>query len=323
MAAGRAARRPRGRQPRRRRLSPGCSTPPTHTLEVAYWADPASSSARPPTPGSTARCSPTAGPTRASRRWYALRAAETLEIAMTPPDGDRGASSAAVGPLAAWTGPDMLRRPTAGTRRTPTSPRPPRRTRWPRRSPSGSGRRRCAAAWADVVAGTGAYQPPVATRRRPRPPRASPGPPTGAACWTCSRRRSGQDLDDLWRDSVVTPDEAAELDARADAQLRLRADARASPATGSCPAPIRDALRAWQFETAERAHGRRRGRCSPSATPWPTWPSAAACGCPARCSAMFEDGPARRGQRPGRGGAHRDPGDRGCRARSGPPTTTC
>ncbi len=134
--------------------------------------------------------------------------------------------------------------------------------------------------WADAAGRIGAYQPegepvgPAATVpgavalaramihrdgagvAGPATPQADADPELvdGAPDWRglldLLEEHSGQDLVPLWRQLVVTPEQAPLLDARADART---AYARTLAVAGdwALPRPIRDALRAWDFPTAE------------------------------------------------------------------------
>jgi len=62
--------------------------------------------------------------------------------------------------------------------------------------------------------------------------------------------RTGREYADLWRQWVIRPGEAALLDAR-EAAHREYATVAETAADWALPRPIRDALRAWQFEQAE------------------------------------------------------------------------
>jgi hypothetical protein len=118
--------------------------------------------------------------------------------------------------------------------------------------------------WSDAAAGTGAYQPPLAAGAgggaaagagggsavgAPTPEGVG-GAPDWRALLDLLEARSGQDLVPLWRELVVRPDEAALLDARA--QARASYGRTLALADGwQLPRAIRDALRSWQFDTAE------------------------------------------------------------------------
>jgi hypothetical protein len=105
--------------------------------------------------------------------------------------------------------------------------------------------------WADAAAGTGAYQPPAdpatgaATATEP-----GAGPPDWRSLLDLLEAEAGQDFTDLWRTWVVREDEAALLDARAGARTSYQRTL-ALASGWALPRSIRDALRAWQFDTAE------------------------------------------------------------------------
>jgi hypothetical protein len=75
-------------------------------------------------------------------------------------------------------------------------------------------------------------------------------PPDWRGLLDLIEERSGDDLADLWRERVVLPEEVPLLDARAEARA---AYARTVALAGDwrLPRAIRDALRAWRFDTAE------------------------------------------------------------------------
>ncbi len=106
------------------------------------------------------------------------------------------------------------------------------------------------AVWADASARVGAYQPPPGAAATS----SSPETVAGAADWRnlldLFEERSGLDLAPLWRELVVTPAEAPQLDARAAARVSYE---RTLAVAGDwrLPRAIRDALRAWDFTTAE------------------------------------------------------------------------
>ena len=110
--------------------------------------------------------------------------------------------------------------------------------------------------WSDAAAGTGAYQPPLdadaggGAAVGVTTPEGVGGAPDWRALLDLLEARSGQDLVPLWREWVVRPDEAASLDARA--QARASYGRTLALADGwQLPRAIRDALRSWQFDTAE------------------------------------------------------------------------
>ena len=113
------------------------------------------------------------------------------------------------------------------------------------------------AVWADAASGVGAYQPgsglgaPATEPETPGTPETTGGAADWRALLDLLEAHTGTDFTDLWRESVVRPEEAALLDARAAArQSYERTLALADE--WALPASIRDALRAWDFETAER-----------------------------------------------------------------------
>jgi hypothetical protein len=112
---------------------------------------------------------------------------------------------------------------------------------------------RLSATWAAAAAGVPAYQPSIA-------PDSSPAAETGAAPpdWRAlldllERRASPSNaasLEKLWRRWVIRPADAALLDARADARAAYAAIVNEA-APWILPRSIRDAMRAWRFETAQ------------------------------------------------------------------------
>jgi hypothetical protein len=113
------------------------------------------------------------------------------------------------------------------------------------------------AVWADAAAGIGAYQPGAGLGVPATDPGTPSAPETtgGAADWRVLldllEAHTGTDFSDLWRESVVRPQDAALLDARAAARQSYERTL-ALAGDWALPASIRDALRAWDFETAER-----------------------------------------------------------------------
>lgn len=99
------------------------------------------------------------------------------------------------------------------------------------------------AVWADAAGGIGAYQPASG------PVEMVDGPPDWRGLLDLLETRTGAAYDDLWRTWVARPSDVALLDARATARTRydevvtLAGDWR-------LPRPVRDALRAWQFDEA-------------------------------------------------------------------------
>ena len=110
--------------------------------------------------------------------------------------------------------------------------------------------------WMAAAAGQPAYQP--------GPGAGGPAPETGAAPpdWRALLDlledrvdpAAGPALERLWRRWVIRPDDAALLDARADARAAYAAMAAAA-APWTLPRSIRDAMRAWQYDAALRLMG--------------------------------------------------------------------
>jgi hypothetical protein len=100
------------------------------------------------------------------------------------------------------------------------------------------------AVWADAKAGVGAYQPLGGGAAE-----TVAGPPDWRGLLDLLEARTGKPFDDLWRTWVARDSDVALLDARA--QARARYDAMVTAAGDwHLPRPIRDALRAWQFDDA-------------------------------------------------------------------------
>jgi hypothetical protein len=112
------------------------------------------------------------------------------------------------------------------------------------------------AVWQAAADGVGAYQAPVeptaesgtgtavavATER-------VPGPPDWRGLLDLLEDRTEVSYDDLWREWVIRPEDEPLLAARAAARERY-GDVVDDAASWSLPRPIRDALRAWQFDAA-------------------------------------------------------------------------
>ncbi|HET7831139.1 MAG TPA: hypothetical protein VFL03_16415 [Candidatus Limnocylindrales bacterium] len=111
------------------------------------------------------------------------------------------------------------------------------------------------AVWADAAAGAGAYQPDAGLGTGATTDTAELETGSDAVDWRTLldllEARTGQDFTDLWREWVVEPDQAALLDARATARASY-ARTLALAGDWALPRSIRDALRAWDFDTANR-----------------------------------------------------------------------
>ncbi len=108
---------------------------------------------------------------------------------------------------------------------------------------------RLRAVWADAAARIGAYQPPVV-----------PGAPAGAAETVDAApdwrglldlldEQGAGSFDDLWRTWVARPTDLPLLDARQAARARYDSLVAAA-GDWQLPRPVRDAMRAWRFDTA-------------------------------------------------------------------------
>lgn len=98
--------------------------------------------------------------------------------------------------------------------------------------------------WSDATDRLGAYQPPTGA-----PAERVGGPPDWRGLLDLLEARTGKTFDDLWRTWVARPEDLPLLDARLAARTRYDA-VLAQAADWRLPTPIRDALRAWQFEDA-------------------------------------------------------------------------
>ncbi len=111
------------------------------------------------------------------------------------------------------------------------------------------------AVWADAAAGTGAYQPPAVTAAADGSPAPTPetvdGPPDWRGLLDLLDEHATTSLDDLWRTWVARPEDLALLDARQAARARYAAVV-ASAGEWQLPQPVRDAMRAWRFDDANR-----------------------------------------------------------------------
>ncbi len=115
--------------------------------------------------------------------------------------------------------------------------------------------------WAAAAAGRGAYQPPSALTDSASASTSSAagvaaaegveGAPDWRGLLDLFEDESGTSLSDLWRTWVVRPEEAALLDARTEARASY-GRTLALAGDWALPRAIRDALRAWQFDTAEQ-----------------------------------------------------------------------
>jgi len=98
--------------------------------------------------------------------------------------------------------------------------------------------------WAAAAAGRGAYQPPGGAE-------AALGPLDWRSLLDLVEEASGRSFDDLWRAWVARPADLIALDERAAARSHLAATT-ARAGAWSLPRSVRDAMRAWRFDLAER-----------------------------------------------------------------------
>jgi len=108
--------------------------------------------------------------------------------------------------------------------------------------------------WADAAARVGAYQPPEAGGTTEIAAVAEPetvdGPPDWRGLLDLLETHDSDRYDDLWRTWVVREADLPLLDARRAARTRYDEVVREAGAW-ALPKPVRDALRAWQFETVD------------------------------------------------------------------------
>jgi hypothetical protein len=104
------------------------------------------------------------------------------------------------------------------------------------------------AVWADAAAHIGAYQPPT-LEGRPTAPETVEGAPDWRGLLDLLDEHGSASFDDLWRTWVARPTDLPLLDARRAARERYDAVVTAA-GDWQLPRPIRDAMRAWRFDTA-------------------------------------------------------------------------
>ncbi len=103
--------------------------------------------------------------------------------------------------------------------------------------------------WADAVDRIGAYQPPATGAGQGSAPEAVDAAPDWRGLLDLLETETRMDFADLWRASVVRPDEAAVLDERSAARTDYTRTLAVTDAW-ALPRSIRDALRSWRFEVA-------------------------------------------------------------------------
>jgi len=104
------------------------------------------------------------------------------------------------------------------------------------------------AVWADAATRTGAYQPPATAGGVPE---TVDGPPDWRSLLDLLDEHAPSSLDDVWRTWVARDDDLALLDARRVARERYDAVVAAA-GDWQVPRTLRDAMRAWRFDDADR-----------------------------------------------------------------------
>jgi len=116
------------------------------------------------------------------------------------------------------------------------------------------------AVWADAAGRIGAYQPPPpsdgatsAVGGTTGSPETVDGPPDWRGLLDLLEADTSASYDDLWRTWVARDSDLPLLDARAEARSRYDAVVAAATSAGDwqLPRPVRDAMRAWQFDQAD------------------------------------------------------------------------
>ncbi len=105
------------------------------------------------------------------------------------------------------------------------------------------------AVWADAAGGVAAYQPPAVDGTAAGTLETVDGPPDWRGLLDLLDEHGSGSFDDLWRAWVARPTDLPLLDARLAARSRYDAVVAAA-ADWALPRPIRDAMRAWRFDTA-------------------------------------------------------------------------
>jgi hypothetical protein len=105
------------------------------------------------------------------------------------------------------------------------------------------------AVWADAAGRIGAYQPPAIGGASATAPETVDGPPDWRGLLDLLEAQGTATYEDLWRSWVARPSDLPLLDARRAARGRYDAVVAAA-ADWQLPRPIRDAMRAWRFDSA-------------------------------------------------------------------------
>jgi hypothetical protein len=140
--------------------------------------------------------------------------------------------------------------------------------------------------WADAAGRIGVYQPPAGQGTGAA--ETVDGAPDWRGLLDLLETETGQDFTDLWRTWVVRPDEAALLDRRAAAQAAYTT-LLGSTGGWALPRSVRDALRAWQFDSATSLLSKARQALAERAS-LETAAKDAGLSLPARMQTLFEAG---------------------------------
>ncbi len=230
--------------------------PAENRIEVAYWADPALTIHEAAHGWFNGSLLADRWANEGFASYYALRAAAALEVPAKAPVLTKAVKGSAI-PLNAWvhsTTADTTAGATTGVVDGKTSDTTATDAYGYAASLAFAtavadvvGPEALARTWADAAAGVGAYQPPASGASAAE---GVAGPPDWRGLLDLLEAESGSKLTDLWRTWVVRPDEAARLDARAEARSSY-ARTLALAGDWALPRSIRDALRSWQFDAAE------------------------------------------------------------------------
>ncbi|MEA2610272.1 MAG: hypothetical protein QOJ75_2515 [Chloroflexota bacterium] len=105
------------------------------------------------------------------------------------------------------------------------------------------------AVWTDAANEVGAYQPPTLNGTASTSPETVSGPPDWRGLLDLFDEHGSPSFDDLWRTWVARPSDIQLLDARRATRSHY-ASVVGAAGDWRLPRPIRDALRAWQFDSA-------------------------------------------------------------------------
>ncbi len=105
------------------------------------------------------------------------------------------------------------------------------------------------AVWADAAGRVGAYQPPAVDGVAPASPETVDAAPDWRGLLDLLDEQGSGTYEDLWRTWVARPTDLPLLDARQAARARYDSVVAAAR-DWQLPRPVRDAMRAWRFDTA-------------------------------------------------------------------------